>query len=141
MGWPENGQRRIRVKPTLLSVVPDAEGLLGRIFAGVASERFDRLHPLQDGRQRLDRFPHFACQRPTALLCNHSRRLSGISRTLSGLTSELMLVAFSFSVGATALHVGIHSSSLNTQADDSYRNPSSPWAMFCIERRQATPLS
>jgi hypothetical protein len=32
----------------------------------------------------------------------------GIARALSGLTSELMLLAFGFSVGTTALHFDIH---------------------------------
>jgi hypothetical protein len=32
----------------------------------------------------------------------------GIARALSGLTSELMLLAFGFSVGTTALHSDIH---------------------------------
>lgn len=82
--------------------------LLLRIPAGVSSERLDRLHPLQDGRQRLDRFAHFDCEGSTSALRGRSRRLGGIARTLRRLPLELVLLAHGFGFPAMAFYFDVH---------------------------------
>jgi len=41
-------------------------------LSSLASERFDRLHPTEERRQRRDRLAHFFCHSTTPVFCGHS---------------------------------------------------------------------
>jgi hypothetical protein len=75
---------------------------------GVSSERFDRLHPVQDGRERLDGSAHFVRRSSTSILGANPRRLCGSSSMFRRLPLTLMLLSQSFRFRMTTLYLVVH---------------------------------